>query len=331
MDEQQQALARREAVPLSCRSTGNMHLLAALRGGDDHLGSGWSAPVRVRCPAGCGAPPRQHAGLWGDKHAGYQCASLACVAARDATGEDGGEFIVRVALDRAQGGAAGAAAAAAVAVASSCTFTITLHKQLTAQRDEAAVRKVRAKVRSWLLDGLHMQAPAGGVALRFLEIATAQPGRNRPHGDLVGEAADDFDGLLRALFNIDEKGVTDGFHTTAKGLLGVPVEVSAAIANAIANTTDAAAQKSAYLEESKTFSHMDANGDGLVDLSEYLAGFQAFEATLHAVLSRFDADGDGEVSRRELAAMQEQDRDNVFIPKALVNFRQNLPQPQREL
>lgn len=284
-----------------------MHLLATLQPAD--------APVLVHCPAGCGG-----GGVQEGEHGGFLAASLVCASARHATDEDGGMFRFR-AVHSAAGSAAGLRSTSAETTPAAA-FTLALHKRAgQARRDVGAMQELHSQLR----DGLRAQAPAGGVAVRFFEAATAQPSRLR--GDLVGEAAKDFDRLL-----LLRQGAGAG-NQTREGLPGVALGTFCGAVEAAPEYARAArsAQSEWCAEESKTFARMDADGNGLLDLREYLEGFRAFEKTLSAVFARFDADGDGGISRTELALMQSQGR---FVPMALIRFRQNIvvrsPRPPQQ-
>eukprot|EP00937_MAST-01D_sp_MAST-1D-sp2_P005492 g5492.t1 len=92
IERQQRAqLEQGKAISLSCRSSGNIHALGLLPLG---------ANATVDCRPGCTQSEwykAQEAAIWGSQGAGgngYADASLVCVAAQHATGEDGGEFVV---------------------------------------------------------------------------------------------------------------------------------------------------------------------------------------------------------------------------------------------
>ena len=95
LEEQKADLAAGRPLQLACRSVAAMHALSEAGIGDTHV---------VSCARGCHLTKwfkektASYSMVWGDNNTpGYHVASLVCVAAYHATGQDGGLFTIRFA------------------------------------------------------------------------------------------------------------------------------------------------------------------------------------------------------------------------------------------
>ena len=320
------------AVQLSCKSTGKMHLVGALQPGQSCL---------VHCAPGCVSSDwvaRHEHTVWGGVNGGaYLDASLVCVAAKHATGEDGGQFELKVVSE---------AEAAASSFASSTMFGVhsaehgsagrafTLELQQTAKEVEAARRvaaeraitdqqEVPAPVLRAHLQALLANVPPASCLMRFFASAV---GKLPPHEATIA----DF-GRLDAMHGLDR-----GLQLPSRGYL-TAVLLETVLREALAADHDeqpgdaehqdeqpdadhlrprqhslhhaAASGGSSDMSrwvklERAAFTAMDLDSNGQLVVEEYMGGFEAFERALNLIMVEADNDPkDRKISGKELRAM----------------------------
>ena len=341
------------AVEMSCRSTGNMHLPGALAAGESCL---------VHCDQGCASSRwvagHEHA-VWGGgggggiggggdgggggRSASYLAASLVCVAAKHATGEDGGEFKLAVAAAEPRS----FAASSMFGVSTSAhahpgrAFTLQLHKtaaDVAAGRRAAADRAAAdeeavspAALRAHLRSLLAMDVPGTATAMRFFACAV---GKQPPHAAAIRD------------FQRVAATATGGAAAAGEAALGAITEsvlAGLAIAPIVASpgtTTQQQRRRQQQQQqqqqqrrqqrvlqaEREAFAAMDLDGDSTLSVEEYVGGFIGFERALDAVMLAAGAgpSSHSRTSGRKLRAVKQQE-----VVRALLGFAAHVPRERR--
>ena len=340
------------AVEMSCRSTGNMHLPGTLAAGESCL---------VHCDQGCASSRwvagHEHA-VWGGgggggiggggdgggggSSASYLAASLVCVAAKHATGEDGGEFKLAVAAAEPRS----FAASSMFGVSTSAhahpgrAFTLQLHKtaaDVAAGRRAAADRAAAdeeavspAALRAHLRSLLAMDVPGTATAMRFFACAV---GKQPPHAAAIRD------------FQRVAATATGGAAAAGEAALGAITEsvlAGLAIAPIVASPGTATQQQRRRRQqqqqqqrrrqrvlqaEREAFAAMDLDGDSTLSVEEYVGGFIGFERALDAVMLAAGAGPSSHrhrTSGRKLRAVKQQE-----VVRALLGFAAHVPQERR--
>ena len=274
-----------EAVHVSCKSAGNMHLLAALPVG---------ASCHVLCHAGCASMDwvLLHKNVaWGSNAtdgaaSGYADASLLCLAAQHATGEDGGEFTITITA----GGSSFAGSSAHGVVSSSHegqhqrAFVVGLRRTAAQVVAAAAAREEVVRTRNKEVKPSELRAhfltalatvPRELVALRFFAFAVGSTPRTSVLGDFE-------------LLDASKTG-----EVSPEQFLAPP--------NREAHKSGEKPIGSRWTAlETQSFEAMDSNGDGLLNIEEYQRGYNGFERALSKVITNADKDGNRRISYLEM-------------------------------
>eukprot|EP00936_MAST-01D_sp_MAST-1D-sp1_P000785 g785.t1 len=275
--EQQQ---RGEAVQLSCRSTGNLHLLGQIEDGKG---------AKILCPQGCRDSDwvQKHSEIvWGDKD-GYADVSLVCYAAQHSTGVDGGEFFV--------------------SIGKSTNFASQTRNNITTTAHDGESRSFRVKLLNSLADierirqekhkaelEANAMVPPAELRARFLHVLRTIP---------QGLAAIRFFKIA-----VSEAPVVKLFHEfdkIDKARSGY-VERAQFLAEAQNEKREHGAKLDDYWQryDVNAFQDMDQNGDGRLDKQEYQAGYYGFELALSQIITELDTDHNNKISRKEMDVLR---------------------------
>ena len=306
--EQQRAQhSRGEAAHISCKSAANMHLISELAVG---------ASCNVLCHSGCSRMDwvllHEHV-VWGDNATtGYADASLLCLAAQHATGEDGGEFTITI-----KAGAKEYAAVEAHGISSSAlegeqrrAFAVALHKTAAqvAEEKAAAVQRLRAQVAEVKPSELraHFQTaldtvPKNMVALRFFGYAVGPAPRTAVLGDYERLDASQTGKVSKQQFIAlpGSAAVSGGAGAAAPAPAAAAATDSAGAAAASGQAGGALGERWAKIEL-KSFDAMDSDSDGLLDIEEFQRGYNGFERALSKTITQADLDNDHRISYSEM-------------------------------
>jgi hypothetical protein len=306
--EQQRAQhSRGEAAHISCKSAANMHLISELAVG---------ASCNVLCHSGCSRMDwvllHEHV-VWGDNATtGYADASLLCLAAQHATGEDGGEFTITI-----KAGAKEYPAVEAHGISSSAfegehrrAFVVALHKTAAqvAEENAAAAQRLRAQVAEVKPSELraHFQTaldtvPKKMVALRFFGYAVGPAPRTAVLGDYERLDASQTGKVSKQQFIAlpGSAAVSGGAGAAAASPAAAAATDSAGAAAASGQAGGALGERWAKIEL-KSFDAMDSDSDGLLDIEEFQRGYNGFERALSKTITQADLDNDHKISYSEM-------------------------------